>query len=128
MNIVRAYKLQQLGIQIKPFEKEVIEFIDQKFRDLKKVSLSNFPNGTFFFNKDNQCIFELTHDMWLYVRFENVWNCLINDYGMKNIEIKNIIKYWVKKEYGIININNYECDFDSEYISKDIEDEYIKNL
>ena len=127
MNIQRIYKLYKLGITIKPIEKEIFQFLELKFYNLKEVRLSKYPRSIFYFNKD-QCMFQIQYKDFLYFTYEELWDILKKDYkysigdnGLK--ELKNIMRFWIETKYKL-KINSIQS------FSKDvftiIEKEYKK--
>ena len=103
MNTIRSYKLRQLGIEIDPIEKEIIQFLESTFKGLKVVELESFKNFVYYFNNNDQCILEImVIDDSASICYKNVWKVLQNmSKYFNNAEIEELIKYWLKKEYGL---------------------------
>ena len=103
MNIVRAYKLLKLGIAISDNDKEMIDYLDHKFKDLKPVELEECPNSIFYFNSDNQCIFEITKNNELYVKkeYDEIYDTLQKNYLLDYDKTIEIINFFIKKEYNL---------------------------
>ena len=126
MNIVRSYKLQKLGIAIPEKDKQVIEFLDQKFNNLFKVHLKDYPNSMFYFNESDELIFEISKYKMnvLYVRSKNLWTILKSEYSLTYDEIKNIITFLIEKKYYLKLVTTEKLTPDYTYM---IEKVYLNN-
>lgn len=127
MNIVRAYKLMKLGIEPDPLCQKIISFIDSKFEKYKKLKIfeTDYPDRISYFNKKNECMFQLTNKNILYVRGDDLWYDLNNKYKLLASESKEILKFWFHKKLNL-KINGIELLLPHQIYR--IEDDYKKYL
>ena len=96
MNLVRLYKLNNLGIDIPKKKKDIIDSIISNLTDLKKVRIKDLPNS-FYFTTDNKCIANyfnhIIHYNYLIIR--------PNNHGEVNLnEMDELIAVIMKKKYN----------------------------
>ena len=75
MNLVRLYKLNNLGIDIDSKFQELIEEIDSKLNDLKFVKIRDYSND-FYFN-ENTCV--INHNYNILHKDNEVYNPLYDN-------------------------------------------------
>ena len=125
MNLIRAYKLQLLGIPITEKDKVIIDYLDDKFNDLKPFVLLQ---RIYYMNSKGVCILEKSQSYKdapyeIYVRYNNFWETLEYEYKVNYFYIHEILPFWIKKDLLINTKNiNTKISFHS------VENEYRKYL
>ena len=124
MNLIRQYKLYRLGIPLSEKNKEIIEFIVNNFHDLKEVKAIesvDYSSSTYWFNKNNEYIFEVSINKALYVRYDGLLKVLKKTYLIENIIIEEFLKYLIKTIYKTI------CSEDKMYYGLNIDYKIIED-
>ena len=96
MNILRIYKLKELGITIDPLHQETIEQIESMFDDLIKTRVSDYTN-TFYFNKNHECV-AYTENNKIHYNYD-----LITGYGRYRLNkdmMDEFVKFIMMKKYS----------------------------
>ena len=115
MNLIRAYKLQQLGIKINPLHKEIIDYVNSKFDNLKRVNLYTGLTS-YYFDKNNEYVFEFTYRDDLFIRYEGLWIVLEKHFAMNFLEINNFFKFIVETKFKyVIDEDNVYCKFSHDF-------------
>ena len=104
MKIERLYKLYRLGIEIDPIQKEIIEFLEEKFHNLNKVEMKEYSDRIFYFNSNKKVIFETTAYNSSSVRWGGLWEILQNKYNLSYKDIKHVCQWIIEKNYKNLNI------------------------
>ena len=111
-NLYRRYKISQItneGISAK--EKEIVDFILDKIKDLTTVDIDN--HFLEFVNSKGVVIFLLDEKYNIsWFNNEFFWEVLENRYSLKYDDIRSIIKDIVEHSYKI-NIGTPYCDKDN---------------
>ena len=101
MNIVRKYKLRNLGAEIDNESIGMIKFIDENILNLEKFLDPEYPDYTFYM-KEGKCILEYnTKNQYLYIRYEGIWDVFYKQFNLKYSEIQQIMKYRVEEHYKL---------------------------
>lgn len=120
MNFIRKFKLHKLNLyEYKDsLEEEQFKFITDYFLDLNLVTISKFPNFSFYF-KENKHIFDTNKTNYFIGVSEEIKD-LISKYEL-NKELKNVL-FWLYK----LKNKNYSFSTHSNNFVKIIENEYSK--
>jgi len=107
MNLTEKYKIHQLSPCLNENELEIVTFIENKLKGLKRLKKSDYPKSlfddmpksTFYINSDNKPIrFILEQDEKnnkLWVIHEDFWIVLQDKYLLEYVEIQDILRYMV---------------------------------
>ena len=107
MNIIRAYKIYSSGINIPDKQKEMFEYLDDKFDGLKifRVEPLDFvKNHLLYINSKNECIFEVIFDR-IYICYNIIWDDLTVKFSLSLFNKEEILKFLITKKYGL----NIKC-------------------
>jgi hypothetical protein len=99
-NLYRRYKISLITDEgITDTEKEIVEFILDKIKDLTIFADDNFHN---YLNSVGECIFQHDNEyVVLWVKFKGFWEYLRIKYSFSDYNIQVIIKDIVENVYSI---------------------------
>jgi len=92
MNLTRKYKIHRLSPCLNDAEIEIINFIENKIKDLKPIKKDEYPQSIFYLDSDGLSILEqddINDKLW--VRHKDFWEVLETKYLLKYTEIQDII-------------------------------------
>ena len=98
MNIIRKYKLYQLGIIVDNDCLNIIKFIEDNVLNLTEF---NDPDFVFYMKGDINMFQYDIKNQYLHVRHEGLWSIFHNQFNLESSEIEQIMKDIVEDHYKL---------------------------
>ncbi len=117
MNILRQYKLHNLGIKTLIDFPRLMDYVYSKISNLSKLELESYPTSVFFMDSNNKYIFSFDKsNSCLYLRYRNFCEKIRNDFNLSDDDAMSFVqmvieesadKKFEKNKYSHFIVINY---------------------
>lgn len=102
MNLIRKYKIHKITPVLNDKELKLINFIEDKLKDLILFKTEKLSESTFYMKLECEWVLDIDTDYKkIWINGKNFWNILEDEYEMKNDDIIILLKYMIEKTLKI---------------------------
>lgn len=104
MNLIRKYKISKnLNIPLTGIEKEIVDFIESKLKNLDTYIYPKYPNNTFLMTPQGKWLIEIDPDMdAAYIRYDDFSLILEEKYGIELSDIESFMSFLISYKFNFL--------------------------